>query len=89
MAGVFWAPASQMMVHDIVGRDNLHSAVRLIAMSRTLGLLGGPAVGGAMLLMLGPWIGMLLNALIYLPLTLWLWKAPFGPKFRNDPPQAA
>ncbi len=68
-AGVFWAPASQMLIHDIAGRDNLHSAVRLIAMSRTLGLLGGPAVGGAMLLMLGPWIGMLVNMLIYLPLT--------------------
>jgi MFS family permease len=87
MAGVLWTPSSQLMVHDIVGRDNLHSAVRMIAMSRTLGLLGGPAVGGAMLLLLGPWLGMLLNGLIYLPLTLWLWKAPFGPKFRNDPPK--
>ena len=87
MAGVFWAPASQMLVHDIAGRDNLHSAVRLIAMSRTLGLLGGPAVGGAMLLMLGPWIGMLINVLIYLPLTLWLWNAPYGPTFRGDPPK--
>ena len=86
-AGVFWAPASQMLVHDIAGRDNLHSAVRLIAMSRTLGLLGGPAIGGVMLLTLGPWIGMLLNTLIYLPLTVWLWNAPYGPKFRNDPPR--
>src|SRR5581483_1055351 len=53
-AGVFWAPASQLLVHDIVGRDQLHSAVRLISMSRVLGLLGGPAIGGAMLLTCGP-----------------------------------
>ncbi len=83
MAGVFWAPASQLLVHDIVGRDQLHSAVRLMAISRTLGLLGGPAVGGVMLLVLGPTLGILLNVLIYLPLTLWLWRAPYGPRFRT------
>ena len=85
MAGVFWAPASQLLVHDIAGRDNLHSAVRLMAMARTLGLLGGPAVGGVMLLAFGPSLGMLINVLIYVPLTWWLWKAPFGPSFRKEP----
>ena len=84
IAGVLWAPASQVLVHDIVGRDHLHSAVRLMAMSRVLGLLGGPAVGGAMLLAFGPSLGILLNVLIYLPLTLWLWRAPFGPAFRKE-----
>jgi MFS family permease len=78
MAGVFWAPASQMLIHDIAGRDHLHSAVRLMAMARTLGLLGGPAVGGAMLLLFGPSLGMLINVLIYAPLTWWLWQAPYG-----------
>jgi MFS family permease len=85
IAGVLWAPSSQVLVHDIVGRDHLHSAVRLMAMSRVLGLLGGPAVGGAMLLAFGPSLGILLNAVIYLPLTLWLWRAPFGPAFRKEP----
>ena len=65
IAGVLWAPSSQVLVHDIVGRDHLHSAVRLMAMSRVLGLLGGPAVGGAMLLAFGPSLGILLNVLIY------------------------
>jgi MFS family permease len=86
MAGVLWAPASQILVHDIAGRDQLHSAVRLLAMSRVLGLLGGPAVGGVMLLFFGPMLAIFLNALIYLPLTLWLWRAPYGPAFRADPP---
>jgi MFS family permease len=89
MAGVFWAPASQLLVHDIAGRDNLHSGVRLMAMARTLGLLGGPAVGGAMLLAFGPSLGMLLNVLIYAPLTWWLWKAPYGPAFAKEPRPAA
>jgi len=85
IAGVLWAPASQLLVHDIAGRERLYSAVRLMAVSRTLGLLGGPAVGGAMLLTLGPSIGILVNVLIYLPLVLWLWRAPYGPRFRKEP----
>jgi MFS family permease len=35
------------------------------------------------MLALGPTNGIFVNALIYLPLTLWLWKAPYGPKFRK------
>jgi MFS family permease len=89
MAGVFWAPASQMLVHDIAGRENLQSGVRLMAVARTLGLLGGPAVGGVMLLVLGPVAGMLINVLIYVPLTWWLWKAPYGPKFSQAPRPAS
>jgi MFS family permease len=84
-AGVLWSPASQLMIHDIVGRNNLHSAVRLMSMSRVLGLLGGPAIGGAMLLTLGAAPGILVNVLIYLPLTLWLWRAPYGPTYRSEP----
>jgi MFS family permease len=85
VAGVLWAPASQVLIHDIVGRDHLHSAVRLMAMSRVLGLLGGPAVGGAMLLAFGASTGITINVLIYLPLALWLVRAPFGPAFRKEP----
>jgi MFS family permease len=89
MAGVLWGPASQLLIHDIAGRENLHSAVRLMAMARTLGLLGGPAVGGAMLLAFGPSLGLLLNVLIYVPLAWWLWKAPFGPAFAKEPRASA
>ena len=81
-AGVLWAPASQLLVHDIVGRDQLHSAVRLLATARYLGLLGGPAVGSALMLTVGSVNGILLNTMIYLPLLLWLWTAPYGPRFR-------
>jgi len=85
-AGVLWAPASQMLIHDIVGPAHLQSAVRLNATARWLGIFLGPAVGGSLMLVLGPATGILINALIYLPMVLWLWKAPYSPRFRKDPP---
>ncbi|MGB6446321.1 MAG: hypothetical protein WBF47_14235 [Xanthobacteraceae bacterium] len=59
--------------------------------ARYVGVLIGPAVGGVLLLWLGPAHGILLNTLFYLPLVLWLVKAPYGPKFRaggSAPPRA-
>lgn len=82
-AGVLWGPASQMLLHDIVGREHLQSAVRLNATSRQLGMLLGPGLGGALLLWLGPKLGILVNALLYLPFIAWLAVAPYGPKFRE------
>jgi MFS family permease len=78
MAGVLWSPGSQLLIHDIVGPEHLQSAVRLNSTSRQLGVLLGPAVGGGLMLLLGPPVGLLVNALIYLPLTIWLWKAPYS-----------
>ncbi len=86
LAGVMWGPASQLLIHDIVGPAHLQSAVRLNATSRWLGVLMGPAVGAGLMLALGPAWGILVNVLIYLPLVLWLWKAPYGPRFRKDAP---
>src|SRR5579885_2505787 len=85
VASLFWGPASQVLIHDIVGPAELPSAVRLGATSRYLGLLAGPAIGGALLLALGPTFGLMVNVLIYLPLTLWLAAAPYGPRFRKEP----
>lgn len=83
MAGVLWGPASQLLIHDIIGTDRLQSAIRLSSTSRQLGVLMGPAIGGALLLTLGSATGIFLNALFYLPLIYWLWKAPYGPRFRQ------
>ncbi|MDB5957401.1 MFS transporter [Ramlibacter sp.] len=82
-AGVLWQGASQMLLHDIVPAPVLGSAVRLNATARTLGVLVGPAVGGAIMLTIGPRYGLLLNALFYLPAVLWLWRAPYGPRFQS------
>jgi MFS family permease len=43
-------------------------------------------VGAAILLAFGPAPGIMLNTLFYLPLVLWLVKAPYGPRFRKDTP---
>jgi MFS family permease len=83
-AGVFWGPASQMLIHDIVGGAQLQSGVRLLATSRKLGILLGPAIGGGMMLLFGPTLGLLINVLIYLPLTLWLWTASYGKRADGD-----
>ena len=77
MAGVLWGPGSQLLIHDIVGTEHLQSAVRLNATSRQMGVLFGPAIGGALMLLLGPPAGLFVNALIYLPLTIWLLAVPY------------
>ncbi len=84
LAGVVIGPASQLLIHDIVGSGHLQSAVRLLATGRNLGFLAGPAVGGVLLLVFGPAWGILINLVAYIPLTLWLWRAPYGPKFREE-----
>ncbi|MGE0256828.1 MAG: MFS transporter [Alphaproteobacteria bacterium] len=75
-AGALWAPASQVLIHQIVGTRQLQSGIRLMATSLTLGMLMGPAVGGALLINLGPAAGIVVNAAIYLPLLLWLVRNP-------------
>ncbi len=85
-AGVLWQTPNQMLLYDIVGPSSLESAVRLNAMARYLGILIGPAVGGAILLALGPAPGIMVNTLFYLPLVIWLVNAPYGPRYRTGPP---
>jgi len=83
-AGVLWHTPNQLLLYDVVGPADLMSAVRLNATARYLGVLVGPAVGGAIMLTLGPSHGILLNTVFYLPLLLWLINAPYGPRFRKD-----
>src|SRR5579871_6327124 len=85
-AGVLWSAPSQVLLYDIVGPADLPSAVRLNATARYIGILVGPAVGGALLLALGPSLGILVNTVFYLPVVLWLVNAPYGPKFRKGAP---
>jgi MFS family permease len=83
MAGVLWAPARQVLIHDIVGRERIVSAVRLNATGRQFGVFLGPAVGGVLMLALGPEAGLVINVLIYLPLAWWMWKAPYAGEERR------
>jgi hypothetical protein len=74
IAGVLWTPPSQVLIYDIVGPEHLQSAVRLGASARYLGTLVGPVTGNLLLITLGPAHGILANALIYLPMLIWLRK---------------
>jgi MFS family permease len=77
LAGTLWGPAEQLMLHDFVGDRDLPSAVRLNSTARSLGILAGPVVGSALLYGLGPETGILLNVLIYLPLTVFLMRTKY------------
>ena len=86
VAGVLWTPAEQLVIHDIVGAEDIQSAVRLNATSRQLGILFGPAVGAGLMLLLGPSVALLANALIYIPMTLWLLVVPYTGHLREGAP---
>jgi MFS family permease len=76
-AGVIGAPATQLIIHDMVPVEDLPSAIRLNASSRYLSILLGPAVGGGLMLLLGPAFGLLTNVLIYFPFTILLMRFPY------------
>lgn len=83
-AGVFWLTSSQVLLYDVVGKASIASAVRLTASARYLGMLVGPGVGSLIMRSMSPPRGMFLNAAIYIPLIVWLIRAPYGVKFRKD-----
>jgi MFS family permease len=68
IAGTIFDPAGQLIIYDMVGPDHLQSAIRLAASARQLAILLGPAVGGGLLLFLGPGWGLVANVLVSLPL---------------------
>ena len=85
VAGVVGTSAVQLILHDMVGPEHLHSAIRLNASSRNLAILFGPAVGGGLLLLLGPAWGILANVLMYFPLTIFLIRVPYTGHGRATP----
>ena len=83
-AGVVSAPASQLIIQDMVRREDLPSAIRLYASSRQLAILLGPGVGGALMLLLDPAWGLLANVLLYLPLSILLTRIPYTGRAEQD-----
>jgi len=83
IAALFHGPATQLVMHDMVGRQDLQSAVRLSATGRQVGTLLGPGVGSALMLVVGPGVGLFINALTQLPLAVWLIFAPYTGHLRD------
>jgi len=71
-AGAIGNPAQQTLVHSIVGRDRLLSAVSLNSTSRQLSQIVGPAIAGLVYVAFGPGWGLLVNALSFVPLLVLL-----------------
>ena len=71
-AGAIGNPAQQTLVHAIVGRDRLLSAVSLNSTSRQLSQVVGPAIAGLVYVAFGPGWGLLVNALSFVPLLVLL-----------------
>ena len=86
--GVIAGPAIQLIVHDIVGREHLPSAIRLNATSRYLATLFGPAVGGGLMFVFGPGGGILANVLLYIPLTILLLRIRYTGHADRERPAA-
>ena len=78
VAVVIRGPAQQLIIHDIVERDQLQSAVRLMATGVQVGLVIGPALGGGAMLLFGPAACMLLNGLLYVPQIVWTLRVPYS-----------
>jgi MFS family permease len=71
MAGVFNEPSAQILIHGLVGRRDLMSALSLNASVRQAAQFVGPALGGLLLYSVGVGAGFLVNAALYLPF-LWV-----------------
>ena len=69
-AGSIGYPAQQTLIHSMVGRGNLLSAVSLNSTARQFSQLIGPAFAGVIVVAFGPGLGFLVNALTFVPLLL-------------------
>src|SRR2546422_4348914 len=58
-AGVIGVAATQLIIYGMVGPERLPSAIRLNATRRYPAILLGPAIGGGVMLLLGPGLGLL------------------------------
>src|SRR5438270_6997088 len=71
-AGAIGGPAQQTLIHSIVRRDRLLSAVSLNSTARQLSQVVGPAVAGFIYLQFGPGWGFFVNGLTFVPLLAFL-----------------
>lgn len=67
LAGVIHEPNGQVLIYGLVGSRDLMSALSLNASLRQSAQFVGPAVGGLLLWLVGPGVGFLMNALLYVP----------------------
>ncbi len=67
-AGAIGNPAQQTLIHSMVGREKLLSAISLNSTARQFSQVIGPAIAGLIVVAFGPGQGFLINALTFIPL---------------------
>jgi MFS family permease len=78
LGATFNAPAWQAIQPEIVPREELKQAVTLGGANINLGRAIGPALGGVLIALAGPWLVFALNAVsfAFVLYVLWRWKRP-------------
>jgi MFS family permease len=71
-AGAIGNPSQQTLIHSMVGPSKLLSAVSLNSSAMQFSQIIGPAIAGFIVLAFGPGIGLLINALTFVPLLVLL-----------------
>ncbi len=71
-AGAIGNPARQTLIHAMVGREKLLSAVSLQSTAQQFSQVIGPAIAGFVFLAFGAGLGFLVNALTFIPLLIFL-----------------
>ena len=82
LTGVAWSlnnPLRQVLVGNSVPRESLMNAIALNSMAFNSMRMVGPAIGGALIVLLGPGVNFLLQALLYLGVLVAL--VPFRPEY--------
>lgn len=77
VAGLIAAPSSMLIIHEMVGKEKLVSAISLNASLRPLANMLGPLVGGVLMALVGPGWGFVANVSIYLPLSILILCLPY------------
>jgi MFS family permease len=73
-------PTRQAFVVEMVGREDLPNAIALNSMTFNIGRIVGPALGGALLVAVGPAWCFLLNGLTFLPVIVGLLAMRLPPR---------
>jgi MFS family permease len=78
IAGLIITPSSMLIIHEMVGKEKLVSAISINASLRPLAMTIGPAIGGVMMATVGPGWAFFANILVYFPLSVALLCLPYG-----------
>ena len=84
MAGVVGGPGSQLIIHDIVGREYLQSAVRLNSTDATLRCFSGRRWAEQRCCSSDRPMGLFINTLMYLPMFILMFILPYTGHGRDE-----